>query len=707
MHESQVYPIMAINDNTNVNCGNVEHLISGNHDLNSDGTTQATGKMPEIEPVAICGMGMRLPGGITNAQAFWEMLLNKHDGRCEVPKDRYNVDNWYAKGKKRHVPSRYGYFLENVDLKNVDSSFWSMTKKELEMLDPQQRLMLEVVYETLQSAGQKPSEIRGRNIGVWVGSFGGDRSELDSRDPQSVHPYNLLNNFDFVPADRIHYEFGFMGPSVTVRTACSSSLLGLHQACQALHHGDCEAAVVGGVSIIYSPTLTITMGEHGVLSPSGRCKTFSEDADGFVRGEAVTAVYVKKLSDAIRDGDPVRSVILSTASNSSGKSSTMTAPSTAAQEALIRRTHELAGIQDFSKTAMIECHGTGTQVGDPIEAQAVGNVFGDFGGVYIGSVKPNIGHVEGAAGLASVLKMTLALEKDTIPPNINLKAPNPKIPFEQCRLRVPTEPMPWPAGKDRVVGVGSYGVGGSNAYALLASAEHLGVNKNNHSAIGNTSSKVPRLLLFSAKHPKALERMVRDHQAYHMSNPDLLPDMAHTLAMKREKLSHRVCCVANEVDDWSMIESTRHGSYDPSKLIFVFSGQGAQWAQMGKALIQNIPSFRTSVEEMDMVLQTLSDGPKWTLMGELAIFIPIGNQQTLTGANRTDIEEIETFAHQYGRDLTALLHSSSCHISGLVFEWVVKTAPIVLRSQATKSTYFRSARKSETRIPMLLSELYQ
>lgn len=641
---------------------------SNNENIHGDESPPKSDSIPHAEPVAICGMGMRLPGGVTDANGFWDMLSNKRDGRCPVPKDRYNVDNWYGPGKKRHVPSKHGYFLNNLDLRNADSSFWSMTKKELERMDPQQRLMLEVVYETLQNAGQKPSELRGRNIGVWVGSFGGDRSELDSHDPQTVHPYNLLNNFDFVPADRIHYEFGFMGPSVTVRTACSSSLIGLHQACQALHYGDCEAAVVGGVSIIYSPSLTITMGEHGVLSPSGRCKTFSADADGFVRGEAVTAIYIKRLSDALRDGDPVRSVILSTASNSSGKSSTMTAPNTAAQETLIRRAHKLAGITELSRTAMMECHGTGTLVGDPIEAQAVANVWEDHGGIYIGSVKTNIGHVEGAAGLASVLKMTLALEKGIIPPNINFTSPNPKIPFEKSQLKVPTEPMPWPEGRDRVVGVGSYGVGGSNAYALLASMDHVLSRKGDcdHIEDESTGMEAPKLLLFSAKHPKALERMVRDHQAYYMANPNQLHDMAYSLAMTREKLSHRVCCVANGVDDWAIFDSTRHGLYDPARLVFVFSGQGAQWAQMGRALIRDIPSFKSTIDEMDEALQTLPDGPAWKLRGEYPACVPTDDQNLLTHEHRPNTSTKENLPHKYGRDLSALLYrssSSSCRSS--------------------------------------------
>lgn len=246
-------------------------------------------------------------------------------------------------------------------------------------------------------------------------------------------------------------------------------------------------------------------------------------------------------------------------------------------------------------------------------------------------MKPNIGHVEGAAGLASVLKMTLALENGMIPPNINFTSPNPNIPFELCQLKVPVEAMAWPKDKDRIVGVGSYGVGGSNAYALLASADHLAAFRDNgqpHSVVEDTGIEAPKLLLFSAKHPKALDRMVRDHQSYNMTNDGCLGDMAYTLAMKREKLSHRVCCVANGIDDWTRSDSTRHGSYAPGRLIFVLSGQGGQFAQMCKTLIRNVRSFRQSIEAMDGVLQTLSDGPKWKLKGELPMSTPGFNEKS-------------------------------------------------------------------------------
>lgn len=427
-----------------------------------------------------------------DAEGFWDLLLNKKNGRCRVPKDRYAIDAWYGPGKIGHVASEYGYFLEDIDLGNADASFWTMTKQEIEALDPQQRLTLEVTYECLQNAGQNPRDLRGRKIGVFLGTFEGDWLELDGRDPQHYSMYRLTGYGDYMSANRIHYEFGFMGPryiistlspsqldrmltvhirSVTIRTACSSSLTGLYDACHAIMAGDCEAAVVACANIIYSPRTSITMQEQGVISPSGYCKTFDADADGYARGEAVSAIYVKKLSDAIRDGDPIRSVIRSVCINAGGKSSTLTAPNTAAHETLIRRGYELAGISDFSKTAMIECHGTGTavslsrdttwtqkkrraasltviiQVGDPIETAAVANVFGEHG-IFIGSVslsnppprslrsilkprqvKTNLGHSEGASGLSSLIKMTLALEKRIIPPNINFKTPNPKSMF--------------------------------------------------------------------------------------------------------------------------------------------------------------------------------------------------------------------------------------------------------------------------------------
>ncbi|KAJ0427166.1 hypothetical protein BJY00DRAFT_307147 [Aspergillus carlsbadensis] len=583
-------------------------------------------------PIAICGMATRLPGGIHTPSALWDLLSTKRSGRCRVPASRYNVSSFVGAGKLGHVASEYGYFLDDIDLRDFDTAFWSgMTRKELEAMDPGQRLALEVVYECLQSAGVKGDEVRGKNVGVFVGTFGGDWGDLDSRDPQGYHMYRMTGQGDYMLANRVSYEFGFGGPSVTTRTACSSSLTALHAACQSLIAGDCTSAVVASANLILSPAPCIIMQEQGIISPSGSCRSFDAAADGYARGEAVSAIYVKKLVDAVRDGDPVRSVIRSSCVNSASASASksvsrsgvearsITTPGAVAQEALIRRGLELAGVTDLKSVAMVECHGTGTQVGDPIEATAVGNVFGEHG-VYIGSVKSNLGHSEGASGLTSLIKMTLALEKRVIPPNISFSTPNPQIPWVRFKLKVPTEPIPWPADRAELVGVNSFGIGGSNAHVLLASAASFNLNqpppyKETASA---SASATPHLLLFSAQHPTSVSRTISNHEAYALSNPDSLPSMSYSLALRREILSHRAFCVTDGEDSWTPSRTRRvpPGKAAPT-LVFVFTGQGAQWPRMGRDLIKTVPRFKEGIEELDRVLNTLPDPPGWKLLDEI------------------------------------------------------------------------------------------
>ena len=374
-HRSHSYSRSRVsNGNTAENLQRPNGYRIGSENLNGNSNTIFD---HVVDPVAIVGMGMRLPGGIHNAEDFWDLLINKRNGQCRVPKDRYNIDAWYGPGKSGHVGTQHGYFLEDLDLSHIDTSFWSMTKREAELMDPQQRLILEVVYEALENAGEK--DWRGKNIGCYVGIFGEDWLDMDSKDVQNMHMYRLTGYGDYITANRVSYEFDFKGPryanykrigfnvlmtsiSMTIRTACSSSLTGLHEACQALYNGDCTSAVIGGTNIIMTPRMTIAMTEQGVISPTGSCKSFDASADGYARGEAVSALYIKKLSDAISDGDPIRAVIRSTCVNNDGKTVGLTNPSTEAHETLIRRGHELAGIKDLSKTAMIECHGTGTKV---------------------------------------------------------------------------------------------------------------------------------------------------------------------------------------------------------------------------------------------------------------------------------------------------------------------------------------------------------
>ncbi|KAL9609603.1 MAG: hypothetical protein Q9167_005646 [Letrouitia subvulpina] len=564
-----------------------------------------------VEPIAIVGMAMRLPGGIHDADSFWDLLVNKRDGQCKVPSDRYNIDAWYGPGKSGHVGTQYGYFLEDLNLANMDANFWSMSKHEAELMDPQQRLLLEVVYECLENAGAK--DWRGTNIGCYVGIFGEDWLDMDSKDTQNSHMYRLTGYGDYITANRVSYEFNFKGPSMTIRTACSSSLTGLHEACQALYNGDCSSAIIGGTNIIMTPRMTIAMTEQGVISPTGSCKSFDANADGYARGEAVSALYIKKLSDALRDGDPVRAVIRSTCVNNDGKTVGLTSPNTEAHETLIRRGHQLAGIHDLSKTAMIECHGTGTKIGDPIETKAVANVFGEYG-IYIGSVKPNLGHSEGASGISSVMKMVLALEHKTIPPNINFQKPNPAIPWEEAKLKVPVNPTPWPTDRAERVGVNSFGIGGANAHVLLESAESYGVFRS-ASLVDAEWDDRHYLLPFSAKHPESLRRTVENHASYLASHTESLNDMSYTLGMKRQPLSHRAFCILQDGDPLEL--SRINKPEEKPKLVFTFTGQGAQWAQMGHELLANEPSFSESIRKMDGVLSLLSEPPSWTLEDEI------------------------------------------------------------------------------------------
>ncbi|XPS74002.1 hypothetical protein M3J09_006130 [Ascochyta lentis] len=417
----------------------VNSINGGTNGYTTNGTNGFTKSFDEAsyEPIAIIGCAMRLPGSVDNDEALWQLLSGKQDGCCRVPLDRCNVDAFYGPGKAGHVCTEFGHFLTHVNLAEIDSSFWSMTRKEIEVMDPQQRLALEVVYECLQSSGT--TNWKGKDIGVFFGIYGEDWADMQAKESQQSGMYRITGYGDFVVANRVSYEFGFKGPSVVTRTACSSSLTALHDACLAIQRGECESAIAGGTNLIMNPHMTIAMTEQGVLSEDGACKTFDSAANGYVRGEGVVAVQVKRLSAAIRDNDPIRAVIRSSCTNSDGRTAGLALPNSESHEALMRRSHKLANLH-VRNTAMIECHGTGTQVGDPLEAFAVARVFGDYG-IHISSIKPNLGHSEGASGITSVIKAVISLKRRLILPNINFYNPNKKIPFDEYDISVPTDTL--------------------------------------------------------------------------------------------------------------------------------------------------------------------------------------------------------------------------------------------------------------------------
>lgn len=396
---------------------------------------------------------------------------------------------------------------------------------------------------------------------------------------------------------------------MVIKTGCSASLVGLHNACRALQSGDCDAAIVAGTSLILGPYLTAAMTQQGVLSPEGSCKTFDANADGFARAEAINAVYIKRLDHALKDGNPIRAIIRGTSTNSDGKSGSLLAPNGERHESLMRKVYADANL-DPAETAFVECHGTGTATGDPIETTAVGNIFGDKG-VIIGSVKPNIGHAEGASGINSLIKAVLALEHKIIPPNIKFDTPNPKIPFEEKRLQVPLSPVSWPKDRAERISVNSFGIGGSNAHVIVDSAASFRVAQD--------QTKVPfvlapQLIPLSANTQDSLKRQIGIYQEYIATHNVRLSDLSYTLSQRREHLPHRTFLV---VDGSTVTEASAVAKAPVNVLpiTMIFSGQGAQWPEMGKMLIGQNLEFRKDIRLMDGMLKGFRHPPNWTIEG--------------------------------------------------------------------------------------------
>ncbi|KAH8805416.1 hypothetical protein F5884DRAFT_846143 [Xylogone sp. PMI_703] len=562
-------------------------------------------------------MACRLPGGIHSPNQLWDFLLAKGDARTRVPGTRYNISAYHSATKKPGTTvADYGYFLdETVDLGALDPSFFSIPRAEMERLDPQQRLLLEVSREALDDAGEVGW--RGSNIGVYVGNYGQDYYDLFNRETQ-MYGYQVTATNDFMVSNRLSYEMDLHGPSMTIRTGCSAALIGLNEACMAISRGDCKSAIIGGANILLAPALTMAISGQGVLSADGSCKTFSTNANGYGRGEAVVAFFVKPLSDAIRDGNPVRAVIVGTATNCDGKTPGISVPSATAQEALIRRTYEVAGISDFSKTAFVECHGTGTNVGDPIETSAVSRVFGGSG-IHIGSIKPNLGHSEGSSGLTSLLKAVLALEHRTIPPNIKSHPLNPNIPFQEAKLTVPVEATPWPESKYERISINSFGIGGANAHVILDSAASFNTSRLIGTKTELEVSDDPQLLVYSANTAESLDQMMEKYQEYLDKTQEDLADIAYTLANRREHLPYRSFAVtARDQPSIASPSSASGKSGQPPTLVMVFTGQGAQWPQMGRELLRSNPVFLNTIRSLDQYLQSLGpSAPSWKIEEEL------------------------------------------------------------------------------------------
>ncbi|QIJ65457.1 type I polyketide synthase [Streptomyces sp. JB150] len=426
--------------------------------------------------IAVVGLGCRLPGGIGSPAGLWEALACGRDAVGTVPDGRWEPYRRMSPGHAAAVDraNRHGGFLAESDVDGFDAEFYGISPAEAAEMDPQQRLLLEVAWEALEHAGLPADRLAGSRTCVYVGACGDDHGRTALEDLPSITARTGTGSAPSIIANRLSYALDLRGPSVTVDTACSSSLVALHLARTALLAGECDTALVGGVNLLLSPGVTLNFAESGALSPGGRCKPFSAAADGYVRAEGCVVTVLRGLDDAVRDGDRVLAVLRATGTNQDGRSNGLMAPNPAAQEALIREVWHASGL-DPADAGYIEAHGTGTPLGDPIEATALGAALGRHrptgSPLPIGSVKSNLGHLEGAAGLAGLAKCALALHHELLPATLHHAAPNPRIPFTELGLSVVDRPVAWHRGtRPRTAGVSSFGFGGTNAHAVLVEA---------------------------------------------------------------------------------------------------------------------------------------------------------------------------------------------------------------------------------------------
>ncbi len=570
------------------------------------------------EPLAIIGAACRLPGGVGDLPGLWRLLAEGKDAVTELPEDRCSLDRFFSKAADMpgHGYTRAAGVLSRI--KEFDPEFFGFSRKEATDLDPQQRLILELAWEAMENAGVLPSSLRGSRTGVYVGASGMDFSMRGVADPGVLTAYSMIGSSLSIIANRVSYAFDLRGPSLTVDTACSSSMVALHMACEALRRKECSQALVGGVNVLLSPLPFIGFSRAHMLSPAGRCKVFDASADGYVRAEGAGAILIKPLSQARKDKDTVLALIAGTGVNSDGRTTGLALPNKKAQMALLREVYERFDL-DLDHLAYVEAHGTGTAAGDPIEASAVGEVLGKpLQGkrpLLVGSVKSNIGHLEPASGMAGLLKVLLVLQKGVIPPNLHFSTPNPAIDFKALNLAVPTRATRLPLrGKEALVSVNSFGFGGTNAHAVLQKAPPA------RRPAGAPSGKPLPPLLLSAASEKSLRARALS-LAEHLEGADAARcrDTALTLALCRDHLRCRAVVEAVRPEQLPR-QLKKLASDAPPKAVpiaagvgencrgaFAFSGNGCQWAGMGRALLAESVPFAAAVEEVDALLRPLRE----------------------------------------------------------------------------------------------------
>jgi acyl transferase domain-containing protein len=634
-------------------------------------------KQPVSEPIAIVGSSCRFAGGVTSTSKLWTLLQSPRDLSREIPRQRFNIDGFYHPDGEYHgtTNSPKGYWLDQ-DHRVFDSSFFSITPKETEAIDPQQRMLLEVVYEALESSGYALHQWSTNKVAVFAGVMTADYDTLQQRDDLTSNQYLATGNARSIISNRISYFFNFQGPSVTIDTACSSSLVALHQAVLSLRSGESDMACVTGSNLMLTPEQFIVESSLHMLSSSGHCRMWDADADGYARGEGIAAMFIKPLSRALSDGDHIEAVIRETGVNSDGRTRGITMPNPEAQARLINDTYRKTGLdpkKPEDRCQYFEAHGTGTHAGDPREAAAIEDAF--FGLVsrrdtdtakanssdevsssqklIVGSVKTVIGHTEGAAGLAGVFKVVQSMRHGFIPPNLHIQSLNPSVEPFYANLYVPIHLLRWPSpprGQPYRASVNSFGFGGTNSHAIIERYEPMIHDRTarffSPSVLNTRPITSPKdddflpvclPLVLSASSQKSLVTVVQSYREYvaQLDNDESYQgELGWNTFKRRTALQYRVTVSpgSSRSDLLQSLDSLlakaqqsmsaklgirAHSVNGKQRILGIFTGQGAQWATMSRGLIQTSNVYRDTIRNLDRILSTCPHPPAWSLEQEI------------------------------------------------------------------------------------------